>query len=134
MSLLVGTNDLSGLGETRDVDAIAEQFRDLIAAIRASAPDALLLVNSVMPRRRAWAETIQALNRQYLGIAADAGATYVDLWPALADTDGALRQEFTRRDHLHLNVPGYRAWVDVLRPHLAAVFAVRRSRGRPTAG
>jgi lysophospholipase L1-like esterase len=43
---------------------------------------------------------------------------YVDLWAALAK-DQALHKEFTR-DNLHLTAEGYRAWSDVLRPHLAA--------------
>ena len=117
ISLLVGTNDLHGLGRTRDVDLIAEQFRDLVGAIRSAAPDAPLLVNSVTPRTKSWVDKVQALNRHYADIVAEADATYVDLWPALADSDGALRKEFTR-DRLHLTFPGYLAWVDVLRPHL----------------
>jgi integrase len=48
-----------------------------------------------------------------------AGATYIDLWPALAGWNRATRKEF-RRDDLHLNGPGYAAWVKELRPHLAA--------------
>jgi lysophospholipase L1-like esterase len=123
VSLLIGTNDLHGLGKTRDVDEIAEQFRDLVGAITAAAPDALLVVNSLTPRTKSWTKKIHALNRHYADIAADAGATYVDLWPALADDEGALRKEFTR-DRLHLTVPGYQAWVEVLRPHLAP-FAER---------
>ncbi|MGS2810751.1 hypothetical protein [Nocardia sp. MW-W600-9] len=47
-------------------------------------------------------------------------AVYVDLWSALADETGSLRPEFTR-DRLHLNGAGYTAWVDVPRPHIAAL-------------
>ncbi|MFE3054183.1 hypothetical protein [Nocardia sp. NPDC059239] len=52
--------------------------------------------------------------------AAQADAVYIDLWPALADANGALRQEFTR-DGLHLSGAGYAAWIEVLRPHIAAL-------------
>jgi lysophospholipase L1-like esterase len=118
VSLLIGTNDLSGLGRSRDVDDIAEQTRDLVQRIRQRAPEAVLLVNSVMPRSAWFAPRIQRLNEHYRTIAADAGATYVDLWPALADPDDQLRKELTT-DGLHLTASGYRAWVDVLRPQLA---------------
>ena len=64
------------------------------------------------------ADRVGTLNREYEAIARDSGATYVDLWPALASPDGALRTELSR-DSLHLNGPGYDAWVAVLRPHLA---------------
>ncbi len=119
VSLLIGTNDLHGLGETRDINGIAEQFRDLVTNIRVTVPDTPLYVNSVTPRTKSWVTKIKALNQRYARIAANADATYIDLWPALADSEGALRKEFTR-DHLHLTEPGYQAWVGVLRPHLAA--------------
>ncbi len=122
VSLLIGTNDLGGMGRSRHVDDIATQFDELVRAIRTNAPTAVLIVNSVMPRTRRMAPTIQDLNERYAGIARSAGATYVDLWPILATSDGALRDELTR-DHLHLNGAGYEAWVGVLRP-LLATFAV----------
>lgn len=118
ISLLIGTNDLGGMGPTRDVDEIGAQAEDLVRAIRTAAPDAALLVNSVMPRTKRMAPTIQGLNEHYARIAGNAGATYVDLWPELAAPDGSLRDEFTL-DHVHLNGAGYDAWVRVLRPLLA---------------
>jgi lysophospholipase L1-like esterase len=118
ISLLVGTNDLHGLGKTRDIDGIAEQFRDLVTNINLIVPTIPLFVNSVTPRTKSWVTKIEALNQRYASIAADAGATYIDLWPALADSEGQLRKEFTR-DHLHLTEAGYQAWVEVLRPHLS---------------
>jgi N-acetylglucosamine-6-sulfatase len=72
-----------------------------------------------MPRRVSFAEQVRALNREYEAIAAEAGATYLDLWPALADDSGGLRAEFTR-DSLHLNGDGYEAWLGELRPLLAS--------------
>ncbi len=118
VSLLIGTNDLGGMGLSRNVTRIATQVRELIVSIRELAPDATLLVNSVMPRTRSLATSILELNRRYSAIAAESGAKYVDLWPVLADRDGSMREELTL-DHLHLNGAGYEAWVEVLRPLLA---------------
>ncbi|MGW5107428.1 GDSL-type esterase/lipase family protein [Nocardia sp. NPDC004123] len=115
--LLVGTNDL-GLGQTPG--QVAENLRGLVAEIRDRAPHAPLFVQSVMPRRVKFAERIRELNSVAADIAAQADAVYIDLWPALADADGALRQEFTR-DGLHLSGAGYAAWIEVLRPRIAAL-------------
>jgi lysophospholipase L1-like esterase len=70
-----------------------------------------------MPRTLKYREELTHLNRLYRDAVADAGAnvTYVDLWPALATPEGALRPELTQ-DNVHLNGDGYRAWVHVLRP------------------
>ena len=117
ISLLVGTNDLSGIGPSHEVPVIAAQFRRLVAELHRRAPEACLIVNSVMPRRASFADQVRALNREYLAIAADAGATYLDLWPGLADDSGGLRAELTR-DSLHRNGAGYEAWLAQLRPLL----------------
>jgi lysophospholipase L1-like esterase len=122
ISLLVGTNDLSGFGASRDTSAIAAQLRNLVEELRRRTPDAALLVNSVMPRGRSMAHRVIALNAEVTRIAADVGATYLDLWPILADRDGGLRDELSL-DHLHLNGPGYEAWVTALRPLLSSLLA-----------
>lgn len=120
--LLVGTNDLdvSGVMENlfsrnRTIDEIAGLMRQLVAAIRERAPYAQLFVQSVMPRQAELADLIQAVNSHYQRIAHDAGAAYIDLWPALADASGGLRPGYTL-DDLHLTGAGYDAWVKALRP------------------
>jgi lysophospholipase L1-like esterase len=50
VSLLIGTNDLTGLGRSRKVEDIASQVAQLSARIIEGAPEATLLINSVMPR------------------------------------------------------------------------------------
>ncbi|MEU2739432.1 GDSL-type esterase/lipase family protein [Streptomyces sp. NPDC007095] len=117
INLLIGANDLRDLVEPTGVDDIAARMERLVARIRTTVPQAPLYLNSVMPRAQVYATNVRALNRHYARIADRAGATYVDLWSALAGPDGALRPEFTL-DELHLTGAGYRAWVEVLRPHL----------------
>jgi len=117
ISLLIGTNDLHGLGKSRKVPAIVEQMSELVDEIRELAPDAPLFINSVMPRSLHYRDWLIELNRGYAAIAAEAGATYIDLWPVLAGKDGAIIPSMTY-DGLHLTAAGYKAWTDVLRPHL----------------
>lgn len=117
ISLMIGTNDLSGLGRSREVSEIATQLDELVTRIQQMAPDAPLLLNSVLPRSSHFADRITRLNDRYRRIAERAAVTYVDLWPVMAGPDGELRGEFTI-EGLHLTPAGYRQWVDVLRPHL----------------
>jgi lysophospholipase L1-like esterase len=117
ISLLIGTNDLHGLGKSDKVPEIIEQMQTLVQRIRGMAPAAILLINSIMPRSAVFRDRIISLNEGYRTIARENGATFVDVWSALAGPDGVIRPEFTA-DGLHLSLAGYRVWVDVLRPHL----------------
>lgn len=117
VSLLIGTNDLHTSRRTKDPRGIVSRVGTIVDRVRATAPDALVLVNGVLPRTTLYAPRLRALNAQYRVLAERTGCTYVDAWPALADADGALRKEFTT-DNLHLSPDGYAAWGDVLRPLL----------------
>jgi lysophospholipase L1-like esterase len=117
ISLLIGTNDLTGLGESRKVDSIATQMRALVRDIRLLAPAAPLFINSVFPRSAFYRDRVLALNVHYKLISDEFGATYLDIWSALADDKGVLRADYTA-DGLHLTGPGYKIWTDVLRSHL----------------
>ena len=121
VSLLIGANDLHGLGRSMEVGDIATQMRELVRRIGELAPDAPLLINSVFPRSPYFTDRIKVLNRHNQEIANDVDAVYVDLWPTLATPDGAIRKERTP-DVLHLNSRGYEKWVDVLRPVLQEVL------------
>ena len=118
ISLLIGTNDLTGMGRSFKVDDIADQMDTLLARIREIAPDVPLFLNGVMPRSKSLADDIAELNRRDEKLAGVYGATYLDLWPSLVGPDRALRKDVSR-DGTHLNGNGYRIWVDILRPHLA---------------
>ena len=118
--LLVGTNDL-----TANVahDTIVDNVRRILDEIERRAPGTPVHLQSVMPRTADFAEEIRLLNRRYLQLAETRPlVTYLDLWPALADENGLLAKRYTL-DRLHLNGAGYRAWVEVLRPLVAAVTA-----------
>jgi lysophospholipase L1-like esterase len=112
--LLVGTNDISGAIPTAD---IVGNLRAIIAAIQDRAPGVPVFIQSIMPRTVKYREELTHLNRLYRDAVSDAGpnVSYVDLWPALATPEGALRAELTE-DNVHLNGDGYRAWVDLLSP------------------
>ena len=124
VSIMIGTNNLHGLGGPREPSAIAELFDQLILHIREMAPDAPIFVNSVFPRSLHFRDRILKLNESYREIAARNDATYIDVWPALATPEGAIRRELSP-DGIHVNSLGYLAWVEVLRPNLRP-FAMKR--------
>jgi lysophospholipase L1-like esterase len=120
VSLLIGTNDLHGPRELRDLRQVAARHDEIVARIRELAPDARLLVNGLLPRTLHFRGHLQTLNEWYAASAARHGATYVDTWPTFADESGVIRPEYSR-DGLHLTPVGYLAWADLLRPHLASL-------------
>lgn len=121
--LLIGTNDLtSGV----PLQQIIENVGVLLAEIQRRAPGTPVVVQSVMPRTPRFRDDLRLLNRGYRHLVDRSGdhVEYLDLWPALADSDGDLRAEYTE-DRLHLNGRGYAAWVDVLRPRVDALLVGR---------
>jgi lysophospholipase L1-like esterase len=112
--LLIGTNDL-----TFDVphDDIANNVAMILIAIERQSPGTPVVLQSVMPRALVFRDEIVALNGRYRQLAENApdNVRYLDLWPALATPEGALRPELTL-DKLHLNGRGYVEWVGALRP------------------
>jgi len=110
--LLIGTNDL---GRGVKPPAITANIDTILTGIGESAPEAHVVLQSVMPRDPRFRDTIVGLNDDYRIVAGRHGAAFLDLWPALADSSGCLRREYTL-DNLHLNGAGYRSWVEQLRP------------------
>lgn len=121
VSLLIGTNDLSSWDAVGDVDKISDDVSVLLSRIRSAAPSTGLLLNGVMPRTPELADPITRLNRRYRELADDFGATYIDTWDALVDSDGSIRPDCSL-DSLHLTGEGYRRWVELLRPHVASAM------------
>jgi lysophospholipase L1-like esterase len=129
VSLMIGTNDLTGFGRSTDPAEIAKEAAELVDRVREMTPSAPLLLNSVLPRSTHFASRIRDLNGHYQDVSRQAGAIWVDLWPSMAAGDGSLPREFTP-DGIHLNNVGYRAWVGVLDPKLrAALGPATRSYG-----
>ncbi|MCU1680520.1 MAG: hypothetical protein JWQ81_1259 [Amycolatopsis sp.] len=116
--LLIGTNDVAA---AVPLDESLANLRGILSGIEVRAPGTPVVVQSVMPRGRSYAQEVRRLNIGYQEVVAEAAESvrYLDLWPALAADDGSLRQDLTF-DKLHLNGQGYREWVALLRPIVEA--------------
>lgn len=148
--LLGGTNNLDAQwlrpSERSSHDELASDILArhdaLSAACRRCAPEAVVVNVSIFARSDnppRW-PVIQRIN---LGLQERANGTdtrYLDVNRRLADTQGRLRDVFTC-DGLHLELPGYEAWAEELRPVLRELLGERGSEdlappptGNPSAG
>ena len=112
--LLIGTNDL---GLRLSVEHLVRNVQSIMVDLRRDLPGARLLLQSIMPRGREFADRIQEANIHLRQFAATVHAQYLDLWPTMALEDGELSPEYSE-DRLHLSPAGYQAWLSELRPAL----------------
>jgi len=112
--LLVGTNDLSA---RRSVEHVVRNVETIMVTLRRDLPGARLLLISIPPRGREFADRIQDANRHLRQFVATVHGQYLDLWPVLALEDGELSPEYTE-DRLHFSAAGYEAVLGELRPAL----------------
>lgn len=110
--LLIGTNDLAF---RQSVEHIVRNIEYALVAIRRDLPGVRMLLQSILPRGREFADQIQDANRHLRQFAPSVHAQHLDLWPALAGEHGELGPEFSD-DGLHLNARGYEVWLSELRP------------------
>ena len=114
--LLIGTNDLS---HRASVEQVVRGNEEILFKLRHELPQTRLVVQSVLPREQERAEDIHEVNIHLRQFAPTVKAEFVDLFAVLADEHGALRPEYSQ-DGVALSDAGYEAWLDALRPVLAA--------------
>ena len=112
--LLIGTNDL---GTRQSVEHLVRNIQTMLVSLRRDLPGTRMLVQSILPRGREFADRIQEANIHLRQFAATIRAQYLDLWPAFAEPDGEINPAYSD-DRLHLNDAGYEAWLGELRPAL----------------
>jgi lysophospholipase L1-like esterase len=112
--LLIGTNDL---GMRRSVESMVRNIQSILVDLRRDLPGSRMLVQSIMPRGREFADRIRDANIHLRQFSATVHAQFLDLWPTMALEDGELNPAFSD-DRLHLNASGYEAWLSELRPAL----------------
>ncbi|MEB3226172.1 MAG: GDSL-type esterase/lipase family protein [Synechococcus sp.] len=110
--LMAGVNDFKqGIPEM----TVLNNIRSMIRYLRCYHPEAVIVVQSLLPTNYAYLQGEKAtyLNRQLQAIATEEGANYLNLYPLFADRRGALRRELST-DGLHLNRAGYEIWRQAL--------------------
>jgi lysophospholipase L1-like esterase len=106
VGLMIGTNDLAW---RRSVEHVVRNVETTLVTLRKELPETRILVQSVLPRGREFADQIRDINRHLWQFAPTVHAGWLDLWPAFALEDGELNPAYSE-DRLHLNQEGYRVW------------------------
>ena len=122
--ILLGTNTLTTLGAADRFLAYYGQMLDMLR--QALGDDCVIYVQSIPPvRPEAAAEkpglasdVLRSVNEQLAQLAAQKGCVYLDLWEAMADGEGNLKEVLAAPDGVHFSAGnGYGAWVTYLRNH-----------------
>jgi lysophospholipase L1-like esterase len=118
--IMLGVNDL--LKGDRDSSILAD-YTEIIRSLKASHPQAKIVVQSILPHasenNMTWEgrdrlleipnTRIQELNQGLQAIALEEGIHYLDLYSLVVDPNGDLQPSLTT-DGLHLNTDGYLVW------------------------
>lgn len=122
--ILLGTNTLTTLGAEQRFLAYYGQMLDELR--QTLGEECVIYVQSIPPVRPAAAaekpglasEVLRQVNEQLALLAAEKGCVYLDLWEALADGEGNLKELLAAPDGIHLSAGnGYGTWVTYLRNH-----------------
>ena len=122
--ILLGTNTLTTVGAA---DRFLAYYGQMLDELRQTlGEDCIIYVQSIPPVRPAAAEkkpglasdVLHGVNEQLAQLAASKGCVYLDLWEALADGEGNLKEVLAAPDGVHFSAGnGYGAWVTYLRNH-----------------
>lgn len=123
--LLIGTNDINGGESNAD---ILTRYTEIVQTIRSTLPNAELYCTSIIPQNddletyssinvATTTEKILQLNPAIAEIARTNGATFINLFPLLADENNRLIKAYSD-DGLHLNYAGLTVWTNLLKPYL----------------
>lgn len=122
--ILLGTNTLTTAGAE---DRFLTYYAAMLDTLREKlGPDCIFYIQSIPPVRPAVqaekpglaSDNLRAVNEQLAQLAVQKGCVYLDLWEALADSEGNLSDSYDAPDGVHLSAgSGYTAWVNYLRTH-----------------
>ena len=115
-----GTNNLGDFGSTEErIDAIAAGIEAIVERCRLHAPDALVVLTGVFPRRDRpeFNASIAAINASIAAFADGRQVRFLDINDRLVDARGLLSEEMSD-DGLHLSLAAYQVWADALKPIL----------------
>lgn len=122
--LLIGINDIS---HNIPVDKLAMEYDELVRSIREGSPDTKLYIQSVMPINNDFGRyknllgkenDVMALNIELSKIADRYDATYIDLFPVLAEEGSNKLNKLYTNDGLHLIGDGYVVWTEYIRHYV----------------
>jgi lysophospholipase L1-like esterase len=125
--LLAGTNNVGNIlqpgGEDEETQDILKGFKSVLNAIRAKAPEAVIIVTGIFPRNdnMAVVPLIYRIDQELSKLADGKIILFLDVDDQLADKNGKLFDGMSR-DHIHPTVKGYQVWANGLKPILTRLL------------
>lgn len=122
--LLIGINDVN---RGTPADTIVSRIGMIARKIKTDSPKTKLYLQSVLPvtdhykmfqgHTSRW-QVIPEINKGLIRLAAEEGATYIDLYSHFVDEKtGKMNINYTN-DGLHLLGKGYMKWVEIVKPYM----------------
>lgn len=115
-----GENDLAST-DSITVNEVVNRFKTLFGMIRTNLPKANIAFVSIKPSpvRASIQGKVKAANKiikSYL--AAQKNAAFIDIYDAMLDPQGQMREELYIADRLHMKPAGYAIWKKAIEPYL----------------
>ncbi|MBC7902885.1 MAG: G-D-S-L family lipolytic protein [Gemmatimonadaceae bacterium] len=115
-----GENDLASADSTSAIEVV-KRFRTLFAMIRVNLPETRISFVSIKPSpsRDKIQGKVKVANREIKSfISKQKNADYIDIYGAMLDGSGNMREELYVGDRLHMKADGYRIWQKIIQPYL----------------
>ena len=108
--VMIGTNNVAMENFT-----FLQDYEDILETFHEAYPDAVVVVNSLLPMELNYLapDTVPRVNSSLKSIAASYGAIYLDIWAAMVDKTGRVREGILE-DEVHLTYQGYKIWATEL--------------------
>jgi lysophospholipase L1-like esterase len=103
--------------EYRTQNEVLNKYRQILEKIKTEIPATQVYVQSLLPRHIIYASRIRKLNKEIKALAEEFGYTFINLFPAFANSKGGLKQKLTN-DNIHLLGAGYCIWVEKISQYL----------------
>ena len=115
-----GENDLA-YSESVTADEVLRRFKTLYAMIRVYFPDITVDFVSIKPSpsREKIQERVKAANAKIKAfLAKEKKAAFINVYDAMLDANGKMREELYVQDRLHMKPEGYKIWQRIFLPYM----------------
>jgi lysophospholipase L1-like esterase len=115
-----GENDLAN-ADSSSAEEVANRFKTLFGMIRTNLPNTHIAFVSIKPSpsRASIQGKVKDANKKikaFIGI--QKKAAFIDIYDAMLDTKGEMREELYIADRLHMRPAGYAIWKKAIQPYL----------------
>jgi lysophospholipase L1-like esterase len=115
-----GENDLASADSTSSIEVL-NRFKTLFNMIRINLPNTNIAFVSIKPspvRASIQGKVIEANKLIMAFITTQKNASFINIYEAMLDSQGQMREELYVADRLHMRPEGYKIWQKAIQPYL----------------